>query len=130
MGTGFVSIGQDRGAWREGPKCGIRGWDPRVAKGGAFARWGTPAEQLEYVEALAGQPLEKKFIERSFGLVSLPSGQALEREHIAGQIQADLDGPHGSAWKELLRAYPNGLIEVATDDVVSPNPLRPFTAIQ
>lgn len=132
FGMGFVGIGKDRAAWREGRECGIRSWDPNGSGffGPNAKKWGTAAEQIEYVEALARRPIDRKVVEGSFGLIALPAGQLLERDHFPGQMRLNVEGGDGFVGEDFLRAYPDGLIEVLPEEVIYSEPVRPLTSVR
>jgi hypothetical protein len=132
FGMGFAGIGGDRAVWREGINCGIRGWDPtaRGFQGPNGGKWGTAAEQIAYVEALAGRPVDTKVVERSFSLISIPSGQLLERDSIPGQMTLNVEGGDGFVSEDFLRAYPDGLIKISPEEVVSALPVHPLTTVK
>lgn len=132
FGMGFVGIDKDRAAWREGSECGIRSWDPDAI--GFFGpnerKWGTAAEQIQYVEALAKRPIDRKVVEGSFGLVALPTGQLLKRDQISGQMRLNVEGGDGFVGEDLLRRYPDGLIEVQPEEVIYSEPVRRLTSVR
>ena len=131
FGMGFIGIDRKLAAWREGPDCGIRSWDPKAVGffGPNATKWGTAAEQIEYVETLAGRSIDRKIVEGTFEFIALPSGELLEREHIPGQLKLNIEGGDGFVSDDFLRAYPEGLVEVMPEEVVYSEPVRPLSAV-
>lgn len=118
---GFVGVPAGRASWFELSNCGIPGWDPEAPNKLSSRGWAAD-DQLRYLEALAGRAIDQKFIERAVGFVTLPSGRSAERDHIPGQI--NLEGKKDARWKDFLKHYPNGIIVIPAEDVVSSVPVR------
>jgi hypothetical protein len=126
---GFINIDASLAFWFETRECQVRGWSPHI-KSWSLKKWWNPKLQLEYVKALAGGRLDSTIVERRVGLISIPSGQMLEREFVPGQVPPDLDGPKAEGWKQIMESYADGIVVIEPDDVVGPTELQEYSAFQ